>query len=102
MNTSSILNKAADLIEHFGFGTGSTAGGLCVIQAIYRANKDGHIAARALEAYLGIDYAAHQWNDAPGRTATEVVEALRACAVIEEARESQDAAWATYASQVSA
>lgn len=36
------------------------------------------------------------------RTAAEVIEILRACAVIEAAREEQDAAWETYAELVTA
>jgi hypothetical protein len=53
-----------------------------------------------------------QWNDETAldpergmvniRTAAEVIEVLRACAVIEQAREEQDAAWATYAELVTA
>ena len=40
-----------------------------------------------------------QWNDDPGRTASEVIEVLRACAVIEAAKE-QETAWATYSELV--
>jgi hypothetical protein len=43
-----------------------------------------------------------QWNDEPGRTASEVIEVLRATALIESAREEQDAAWETYAEVVTA
>lgn len=43
-----------------------------------------------------------QWNDAPDRTASEVIEVLRACALIESAREEQEAAWETYAEVVTA
>jgi hypothetical protein len=42
------------------------------------------------------------WNDRGSRTAAEVIEVLRACAVIEAAREEQDAAWETYAEVVTA
>ncbi|MGZ6788348.1 MAG: DUF6197 family protein [Mycobacteriaceae bacterium] len=37
-----------------------------------------------------------KWNDTNGRTASEVIEVLRACAVIEQARADQLAAEATY------
>ncbi|HJR88969.1 MAG TPA: hypothetical protein VJ782_02285 [Aeromicrobium sp.] len=127
MNTSEILNKAADLIEEqegwtSGSGWpgeaeygGSETGGLCLEGGIMAALgiKFGQRwddtfktcpAVHAVNAYLErpAGHALYGWNDMPGRTADEVVEVLRAAAVIEAAREEQDAAWATYAEQVSA
>lgn len=126
MNTSDILNRAADLIEEKGWTSGSgwpgeaeyggsEMGGLCLEGGImaalglnYGQRWDDIFktcpAVHAVNAYLERDegYALYDWNDAPGRTAAEVIEVLRACAVIEAAREEQDAAWETYAELVSA
>lgn len=113
MNTSETLNKAADYIKQYGWqqggpggvvypwGTEGTAacleGGICAASGIER--EDG-LAPNGLEscpAYLAVkDYLAdpmedwmpvYRWNDKPGRTAEEVIEVLRAAAVIEQARE---------------
>lgn len=65
----------------------------------------------AVADYLDLDHGFHddipepreplyRWNDRKSRTATEVLEVLRAAAVIEAAREEQDAAWETYAELV--
>lgn len=125
MNTSDVLNKAADLIEERGWvqgpgwdwdGRGGTP--LCLEGAIGAASgirgADTHRpfnecdAGRAVRAYLDmtpniaprIEWTAapnlsnsplYRWNDQWHRTAAEVIEVLRATAVIEAARESEAA-----------
>ena len=108
--TSDVLNKAADLIEERGWGSGPEAwdgedgSGLCIEGAILAALGIS-IDARSTvlwtcPAYVAVaDYldrprrAAEygrdlwKWNDEDNRTASEVIEVLRACAVIEASRE---------------
>jgi hypothetical protein len=94
MNVGEALNKAADLIERdgwYGGGGSSRAGAACASNAISWANGNAYSPAHlALIRYIGgvglTDV--FDWNDASERTAAEVVEVLRACAVVEEARES--------------
>ena len=95
MQTSEVLNKAADLIERKGWWHSGIP------------NNDGHCASNAIlhvEDLSTSDLSAHEalwthldgtsptdifaWNDAPERTAAEVIEVLRACAVIEAAKEN--------------
>jgi hypothetical protein len=130
MKTSDVLNKAADLIEERGWqnadhsvGDDPWGGGadgstpLCLEGGILAAlglstGKElippigftRCASYRAVADHLYGDPArmVFTWNDAPGRTAAEVIEVLRACALIEAAREEQDAAWETYAAVVSA
>lgn len=107
MQTSEVLNTAADLIESRGWVQGTSgwdkgAGGLCLEGGILaamgldRANvADFGVwidcpARHAVRSYLD-DPAPYDWNDEPGRTASEVVEVLRACAVIEASRERESA-----------
>lgn len=121
MNTSEILNRAADLIEEKGWAQaggwygeekygGSAGGKLCLeggIQAAMNLPMGGkndmifHTcpAFQSVREYLRhtMFYAPFAWNDRPERTAEEVIEVLRACALIEASREEQDAAYATYA-----
>lgn len=107
MNTTSeILNRAADHIERHGWWTQSGGGtGTCASNAIYHVTGDAFTPAHsALLVYLGHNpndpTPIFRWNDAPGRAASEVIEVLRACALIEasrEARDEQESAWATYA-----
>lgn len=125
MKTSEVLNKAADLIEERGWGQGprtwTTEGAeLCLEGAIAaamgkNANRSPRFengiwpediqtcpAGAAVRDHLEWTHAyLCMWNDKTERTADEVIEVLRACAVIEAAREEQDAAWETYAEQVS-
>ena len=110
--TSEILNKAADLIEERGWvqGTGwgrDTAalcleGGIAAAAGIVRTLGNGFIyqgcpAYDAVCSYLNRHPRPRQypvldslwdWNDTPGRTAEEVIEVLRAAALIEQARET--------------
>jgi hypothetical protein len=123
MKTSEVLNAAADLIEARGWRQGEPgwrsggSAGLCLEGALIAALSLDHLEVYGCPAYAAVaDYldrtpapsiapvkdALWQWNDAPGRTASEVIEVLRAAAVIEAAREEQDAAWATYADAVTA
>ena len=114
MNTSEVLNRAADLIEERGWVRGSKGWGifrddspLCLEGGILAALgvkwDDVDLsefvecpAYRAVESYLGIDFDPNgdlieiwQWNDEDQRTANEVIEVLRACAVIEASRERE-------------
>lgn len=108
MKTSEVLNKAADLIEERGWGSGPASmygqAGICVMGAIRLADSgevDGdycaaHLcgAGQAVYAYLtekGYDDPVPSdllwvWND-DRSDAAEVIEVLRATAVIEAARE---------------
>jgi hypothetical protein len=126
MNTSEVLNTAADLIEERGWKRGNDGfrgkGGLCLEGGIIAALgwEWGAVPEMAFSGYTCPAYEAVRdhldvvrngdnyterlwlWNDAPTRTAAEVIEVLRACAVIEAAREEQDAVWETYAEVVTA
>jgi hypothetical protein len=127
VETSEVLNRAADLIEERGWvrgqgwpGVSSALTGevyegtaLCleggVMAALGVSGHAGydawfHCPARvAVQEYLAIGQTApFHWNDREGRTVGEVIEVLRACALIEAAREEQDVAWETYADVVSA
>jgi hypothetical protein len=55
----------------------------------------------AVQDYLDWNRNLYRWNDNQD-SAQPVIATLRACAVIEAAREEQDAAWETYAAVVSA
>lgn len=120
MNTSEVLNRAADLIEEHGWtqgthgwprGNGEHAP-LCLeggmIAALGRNWRDLDVNAfwdcpayRAVKSYLGDrcrnaltgedDADLWAWNDTVASTASEVIEVLRAVAVIEAAREAEAA-----------
>jgi copper chaperone CopZ len=96
------LNRAADLIEAEGWrqhGLGRPGGPHCAIGAIRRVDgipevevfpsKGTHTyeAAEVLLAHTGFVTDVADWNDAPERTAAQVVEVLRAAAVIAAAKE---------------
>ena len=95
MKTSEVLNTAADIIEKQGWWQdGRDAVGVCASNAIARASEIGYHPAheRFIDHIGGVKLQdIFDWNDAPGRTAAEVVETLRAAAVIAEAREVEDA-----------
>jgi hypothetical protein len=127
MNTSEVLNKAADLIEERGWVQGGVNGiddpwglaggpvclegsivaalGLKFRSALYDCPAYNAVAQHLDRKPMPADAPFHDslwaWNDAPARTASEVIEVLRAAAVIEAARE-QETAWATYTEVVSA
>lgn len=107
MRTSEVLNRAADLIQGHGWGVGADSfkagdSGLCLEGGIMAAlGHELHSTLPSCPAYKAV--AAHlnlkpgnrlyNWNDATrgyeadSRTAEEVIEVLRATAVIEAARE---------------
>ena len=116
MRTSEVLNKAADLIQERGWTRGggwlisddpTTSPKLCLEGALqaaagipavlardagdlsYRINHECP-AGRAVRAYLADQHnkGLFLWNDHLPRTAEQVIEVLRATAVIEAARES--------------
>jgi len=82
-----VLNKAADLIERDGWtqGTYQLDGKRCVDGAISATSHDWSTwrnrkeARELLRDTIGAQILV-DWNDAPGRTKTEVVAALRAAA----------------------
>lgn len=108
-NTPDVLDRAADIIERNGWwqnfycDLGSSLPkrdcAVCARGAINlaangrtpdRLSKVGEAALQALERYLGIsgEYpdSVADWNDHPGRTAEEVVAALRGTAAAERER----------------
>jgi hypothetical protein len=111
--TSETLNRAADLIEERGWTQGprgmsiGTDTPLCLEGAIGAAvgitkyerynGEDVYSydetqscpAGQAVRAYLDV-LRPWSWNDHYNRTATEVIEVLRATAVIEAARENAE------------
>jgi hypothetical protein len=116
MNTSEVLNRAADLIQSRGW-TQEAKGGwfpepnadtpVCAEGAIRLAVAEAGMWAtaktsicHALSDYLGDLYPecfnpisgrviVFNWNDRKGRTAEQVLEAMRAAALIESARERE-------------
>ena len=116
MQTSEVLNRAADLIEERGWGTGPRSimseEAPCLMGAIFAA-EFGRPAESEMEGISRVSscpagVALHDYlqdrdasirgphflwrfNDAAGRTASEVIEVLRACAVIEASREREAA-----------
>jgi len=98
VNASEVLNKAADLIEVYGWVQGHAGGlgtGFCAAGAI--AWAAGAIAwtatAKTVEEHDSLILSAHvrlrqaidgrdgiAWNDAPGRTKKEVIQKLREAA----------------------
>lgn len=116
MATSDVLYKAADLIDFDGWHQGGYAPdqtedgtsmeGLpaCALGALYKAAGKPLVWSTSVACWVGhgdlaaIDVLAGHvgsyvpyWNDKNGRTAEEVIEALRAAAVIEAAREEAPA-----------
>lgn len=119
MRTSEVLNKAADLIETRGWSQGSWGGGascsapVCVEGAIAaamdlslgallltepRSAEENHAfiqmldcpAYAAVSSFLAISSGGlYVWNDEHGRTAEQVIEVLRAAALIEQAKEAE-------------
>lgn len=99
MNTSEILNKAADIVEQRGHSKGvysDSTGRVCAVGAINAAilgtTKIEHLpiwysgldthAGRVLHSLVCADeyWSITDWNDAPERTKEEVVAALRQAA----------------------
>lgn len=107
MLTSDVLNRAADLIEERGWAKGAAGwgrsgenaplcleGGIAAALGLSLGDSDADAEFRtcpayvAVSTYLDMTYA-YDFNDAPYRTASEVIEVLRACAVIEASRERE-------------
>jgi hypothetical protein len=91
-----VLNKAADLIEERGWATaGVWVGFPCSAtdpepgEEFYQYGYElaESPAYKTVVAYLGLNDNPWTWNDAPDRTADEVIEALRAAAIIAAAQE---------------
>lgn len=106
MTTAEVLRAAADRIEKYGWcqgGTGEQGERRCAMRAISHAidaafnvtiatdrrSPAAHVAKRAFEGarvalmkHLNLTggWAVPGWNDAPGRTAEEVIAALRGAA----------------------
>jgi hypothetical protein len=106
MNTSDILNKAADLIEEHGWR--NDGGGwfscppdpMCVEGALRvaahscttsRAEAAMHYRRAKSELAAHVGMYPWVWNDRVSQSATEVIEVLRAAALIESARERETA-----------
>jgi hypothetical protein len=109
--TSEVLNRAADLIEERGWSQGTgwclngdQGGPLClegsirvaaaldilVARPVLNVVRDYLTDTRPLDINAFAGYVIpFSWNDAYDRTAAEVVEVLRAAAVIEAAREQK-------------
>lgn len=83
-DAATILSVAADLIEQRGlskFALEDERGGLCINGAIFKALDgewdDEHPAVRAVRSHFG-EHSGHvKWNNAPERTAGDVVALLR-------------------------
>lgn len=100
MQTSEVLNKAADLIEVEGWWQDRPGGGVgkCASNAISTVAQREQVsilpAHIAFAEHVGVGRPLVRniadWNDAPERTATEVIEALRAAALIEAAKENAE------------
>ena len=99
MGLDAVLERAADLIDEFGWGQGAGAAGpklgFCAVTAIKRSCfMDDVVAREALSAVIeaaglevpsgvrGLHWGAPlwTWNDWPGRTAGEVTALLRGVA----------------------
>lgn len=86
MNAADVLDKAADVIVERGWCQREYEGEdgrVCVVGAMGQVShgKPWNDAYTALSTYLGTRHTAlSYWNDVPGRTAGEVITALRSCA----------------------
>jgi hypothetical protein len=86
-----VLDGAADLIEKVGWAQGmwrTDKGEVCITQAIADASPFRTCSYREvvpLRDVIGLpwDMSLVRWNDAPGRTEQEVLDALRASAKAE-------------------
>lgn len=102
MNVSQIINEAADHIQSHGwYGNGGQFFGdnpKCAGNAIYQIAKNYELddAGTTAASFTFSNYLSGRrclsdiwnWNDAPGQTVEVVLEAMRACAAIEESRET--------------
>jgi hypothetical protein len=86
-----VLLRAAEIVRERGFcqGPWRTDGPVCAAGAVGQAGGDLGLSRAMMEARL-LEFArvlggsaagdVHEWNDAPGRTAAEVAEALERAA----------------------
>jgi hypothetical protein len=88
-----VLDDAADLLERNGWAPGIGDGGHCALGALYHVagpshRRENQLAVDALVAALGLErgYAVAVWNDDPGRTKQQVLDAFRAAAKQERMR----------------
>lgn len=103
MNTSEVLSRAADRVERHGWWSThcspKTTYELCAYQAIRNTHMESLIPVDVFARAVGTDHVHNDyagtarfvigWNDAPGRTAAEVIAMLRAVAATEKAREAR-------------
>jgi hypothetical protein len=88
---AAVLDRAADLIEERGWiqGRCKDETGICALHAIDLAtpdDDDDEMYWHTSEAvWQRVGWNITGWNDAPGRTAAEVIAALRAAAESERA-----------------
>lgn len=96
MEISEVLYGAADHIERYGHCVGETyqdprnfrESPACIIGAMGATTcGDTNPAIAAFDRYIGQRHGTPDWSDSHSQP--EVVAALRACAVIEAARESE-------------
>lgn len=114
MSTSEILNKAADLIERYGWVQigdtpnsnpwGGAGKPMCLEGGILAAmgleptvnglgdEQDAILTAcpayKAVQEYLDHPYRLYRYNDKEGRTAEEVIATLRGAALVESIKEN--------------
>jgi len=87
MSAADVLNKAADLLEQYGWCQGAymdSAGRMCASQALTQAEPSAyrrHEARKVLREVIGVDFLnIPAWNDHPRRTAEQVIATFRAAA----------------------
>jgi hypothetical protein len=89
--TDQVLLRAAGIVRERGLcqGPWRSGGPLCVAGAVGQAGEELGLSRSDMKAHLlrfagalgGSAFSdVHSWNDAPGRTATQVVEALQRAA----------------------
>lgn len=117
MNTSEVLDRAADLIQERGWKTGASGwpgadatsplcleGGIMAALGVRLFTEEFFTcpAYRAVQSYLGLSHETHvgelgmkgpvdplwNWNDGLAGSARRVVEVLRAAAMVERTREA--------------
>jgi hypothetical protein len=86
-----VLDDAADRLEREGWAPGVGGGGHCALGALYSVAGMTALrqrASRVLADSLGLPYRYRiaDWNDAPGRTKQEVLDAFRLAAKAERMR----------------
>jgi hypothetical protein len=83
MTPSEILLKAADLLAERGWTQGvleDYEGRMCAAGAVYNVTCNSSAALELLQAHIGFSDNIAAWNDAPGRTAEDVILAMKRAA----------------------